>query len=257
MLFTGAAGRGQPALWTRIEQSTVPLGRLAYVNFGKQLRHRKQFPGDVITASSICGLHPPYRACYTGRDVRRYSLKWSKLACLNDESARRGGCWNASRQDSKMKILTRQIGRFPEFAIDQDGYQCLNTMFMINLRAEDPHALYLLGILNSTVVRAYWVDRFYDRRRTFPKIKGRYLERLPIPVFDFASPNEKYRHDCLVSLVQRMIDLHNQLDTARTPVDKTAIQRQIDATDRQIDQLVYELYELTDDEIKSVEGGRQ
>jgi hypothetical protein len=38
-----------------------------------------------------------------------------------------------------------------------------------------------------------------------------------------------------------------------TPVDKTALQSQIDATDRQIDQLVYELYGLTDDEIRIVE----
>ena len=36
-------------------------------------------------------------------------------------------------------------------------------------------------------------------------------------------------------------------------MDKTSIQRQIDATDRQIDQLVYELYGLTDDEIRIVE----
>jgi outer membrane lipopolysaccharide assembly protein LptE/RlpB len=36
-------------------------------------------------------------------------------------------------------------------------------------------------------------------------------------------------------------------------VEQTAIQRQIDATDRQIDQLVYELYGLTDDEIRIVE----
>ena len=34
---------------------------------------------------------------------------------------------------------------------------------------------------------------------------------------------------------------------------KTAIQRQIDATDKQIDQLVYELYGLTDEEIRIVE----
>ncbi len=38
-----------------------------------------------------------------------------------------------------------------------------------------------------------------------------------------------------------------------TLTDKTAIGRQIDATDRQIDQLVYEFYGLTDDEIKIVE----
>jgi hypothetical protein len=36
-------------------------------------------------------------------------------------------------------------------------------------------------------------------------------------------------------------------------VDKTALQRQTDATDRQIDRLVYELYGLTDDEIRIVE----
>ncbi|MHC4695889.1 MAG: hypothetical protein ACYTFA_03990 [Planctomycetota bacterium] len=47
--------------------------------------------------------------------------------------------------------------------------------------------------------------------------------------------------------------LHKQLDAAKTPVDKTAIQRQIEATDRQIDNLVYELYELTDEEIRIVE----
>ena len=35
---------------------------------------------------------------------------------------------------------------------------------------------------------------------------------------------------------------------------KTLVQRQIDATDRQIDQLVYELYGLTEEEIAIVEG---
>jgi hypothetical protein len=42
------------------------------------------------------------------------------------------------------------------------------------------------------------------------------------------------------------------LAVAETPNARTALQRQIDATDRQIDQLVYELYGLTDDEIKIV-----
>jgi uncharacterized radical SAM superfamily protein len=39
--------------------------------------------------------------------------------------------------------------------------------------------------------------------------------------------------------------------------DQTAIQRQIDATDRQIDQLVYELYGLTEKEIRIVEEATQ
>ena len=44
-------------------------------------------------------------------------------------------------------------------------------------------------------------------------------------------------------------------EKVKTDHEKTAIQRQIDATDRQIDQLVYELYGLTKEEIKIVEEG--
>ena len=41
---------------------------------------------------------------------------------------------------------------------------------------------------------------------------------------------------------------------ARTPHEQTALERQIEATDRQIDALVYELYGLTEEEIAIVEG---
>ena len=41
---------------------------------------------------------------------------------------------------------------------------------------------------------------------------------------------------------------------ARLPQDKEMLQRQIQATDDQIDRLVFELYGLTEDEIKIVEG---
>lgn len=40
----------------------------------------------------------------------------------------------------------------------------------------------------------------------------------------------------------------------KTEHEKTVIQRQIDATNRKIDKLVYELYELIEEEIKIVEG---
>jgi len=51
-----------------------------------------------------------------------------------------------------------------------------------------------------------------------------------------------------------MRTLHKQLTEAKTGHEQTLIQRQIDATDRQIDKLVYELYELTEEEIAIVEG---
>jgi len=41
------------------------------------------------------------------------------------------------------------------------------------------------------------------------------------------------------------------------PADKTRIQRQIDATDKQIDKLVYDLYGLTEEEIAIVENAEK
>jgi predicted nucleic acid-binding Zn-ribbon protein len=65
---------------------------------------------------------------------------------------------------------------------------------------------------------------------------------------------KKSRHDRMVELVERMLALHKQLTAAKIEHEKTALQRQIEATDRQIDALVYELYGLTEEEIKIVEG---
>jgi len=58
----------------------------------------------------------------------------------------------------------------------------------------------------------------------------------------------------MVSLVDRMLDLHKRLAAAKTDHERTLLERQISATDREIDRLVYELYGLTEDEIKIVEG---
>lgn len=40
----------------------------------------------------------------------------------------------------------------------------------------------------------------------------------------------------------------------KTPHDKDRLQREIEATDKQIDALVYELYGLSEDEVRIVEG---
>jgi hypothetical protein len=52
---------------------------------------------------------------------------------------------------------------------------------MVKLKGEGCAPLVLLGILNSSPLRAFWLDHFYDQRGTFPKIKGTYLKKLPLP----------------------------------------------------------------------------
>ena len=79
------------------------------------------------------------------------------------------------------------------------------------------------------------------------------MVQLPIRTIDFSDPEDVARHDRMVGLVERMLDLHERLDTARIGRERTVIGNQIAATDRQIDRLVYDLYGLTDEEIAVVE----
>ena len=129
-------------------------------------------------------------------------------------------------------------------------YYPLNNYSYITLK-EVPYSLkYALGILNSTLINFYFANTFIDYN-----IKPTYLQQIPIHTIDFPDPSDKAHHNRMVALVDQMLELHKQLASARTDHETTAIQRQIDATDRQIDQLVYELYGLTDEEIKIVEAG--
>jgi hypothetical protein len=58
----------------------------------------------------------------------------------------------------------------------------------------------------------------------------------------------------MVSLVEEMLSQHQRLQAAKAPDERTRLERQIAATDQRIDRLVYDLYGLTKEEIKIVEG---
>ncbi len=81
-----------------------------------------------------------------------------------------------------------------------------------------------------------------------------YVNKIPIHKIDHLDPDDRASHDRMVNLIDSMLSLHEQLAKARTGHEQTLLQRQIEATDKQIDKLVYELYGLTEDEIKIVEA---
>ena len=58
----------------------------------------------------------------------------------------------------------------------------------------------------------------------------------------------------MVQLVEQMLRLHQQINQENVPSSKKIIQQQIKVIDKQINQLVYELYDLTDEIIALIEG---
>jgi hypothetical protein len=57
----------------------------------------------------------------------------------------------------------------------------------------------------------------------------------------------------MVALVEAMLVLHRRLAATRTDHEQTNLQRQSDAIDSRIDRLVYDLYDLTEEEIRIIE----
>ena len=148
------------------------------------------------------------------------------------------------------KIIFPDISRYPKFSLDKDSVYFSNTVYFIS-----SESLFLLGVLNSRLL--WFVVRGLSNALRggmwrFRLFSG-HIEQLPIRTIDFSDAADKAKHDQMVTLVERMLDLHNGLADAKTRHDKTTLQRQIDATDTQIDRLVYDLYGLTDEEIKIVE----
>lgn len=118
---------------------------------------------------------------------------------------------------------------------------------------EGINPLYILGLVNSKLLSEYLRCIASTFRGGYIALNRQYISRLPIRMIDLANTNKRSRHDHVVSLVQTMLDLHKQLEGVKTNYARTAIRRQIDATDKQIDRLVYELYGLSDEEIAIVE----
>jgi hypothetical protein len=73
---------------------------------------------------------------------------------------------------------------------------------------------------------------------------------VPLPIF---LSNVNARHDKMVELMERMLDLHKESLKAKTPHEQESLKRQIAATDNQVDALVYDLHGLTKEEIGVVE----
>jgi hypothetical protein len=113
---------------------------------------------------------------------------------------------------------------------------------------------YLMGILNSSLFVFVYRLLAIEKGRVLPQVKPTILSNLPIRTINFKKKTEKSNHDQIVKLVKSIIQLRTKLSEAKTPHIRTNLQRQFAITDKMIDQAVYDLYNLSKDEILIVES---
>jgi hypothetical protein len=149
----------------------------------------------------------------------------------------------------KPKIMLPDISLRGNFALDENGIRyCANTAYIISSSKK-----ILLAILNSALITFFYKNLSSTYRGGYLRFIYQYLVMLPIRTINFDDPADVTRHDQMVSLVNQTLDLNKKLAESKMPQTTEMLSRQIESTDRQIDQLVYELYDLTEEEIKIVE----
>ncbi|MHB1107386.1 MAG: DUF7149 domain-containing protein [Lutibacter sp.] len=212
---------------TKIEYDTKPLNYYGRSYFGIQTHDRKQFV-------SKNKLDENYFPVIDGGNVKRYKCAQStEFVDFKKESIKSGGDPSVYK---KRRIVVRQIGVFPEGTIVEPYLMTLNTIYNIFLNNDNNQFLnFLLALINSKLFQFYWFKKYYDNKTTFPKIKKAPIESLPIK-----EPKSEIvvRFSELVEIV---------LSNRKNDIDTTDLETQID-------QLVYALYGLTEDEVAIVEN---
>ncbi len=137
----------------------------------------------------------------------------------------------------KNKILIRQTGNSIVAALDSEiGYYCIDSVNVALLKTEYAGMLkYFLGLLNSTLLNFYYQEISQEAGRALAQVKPQRIKMLPIAV-------ATTKHQALiVKLVEEIIQNKTKNPDANTY-----------ELEQEIDKIVYEIYELTPEDIKLV-----
>jgi len=140
------------------------------------------------------------------------------------------------------KITWGNLAQKPKFCMDLDGYYVNAPSVIIPI--ED---YYLLGILNSSLGYAFISMTAAGRRGGFFEYKPIYVSQMPIHMVDRNNPRELDIRQQIVDNVRRILLLNKQ--EAVIPRDKTQLEHLITVTESAIDRLVFEFYDLSEEEI--------
>ncbi|WP_295162760.1 TaqI-like C-terminal specificity domain-containing protein [uncultured Brachyspira sp.] len=230
----------------KIKENSTLLGNYCGAYFGIQTFDRKKYVVDSK-------LGEDYKPVIDGGSIFPFFIKDAEeYVHFIDKNIKSGGNKNIYEQD---RIVIRQIGETPISAFISAGIYTLNTVYNVYSREENNLNLYfILGIINSKLSKYCWLKRNSDEKKLFPKIKKEAILSIYIPNLDLNNKEDKDIHDKIVVLVDNIIELNKKVNTEKNPNSLNMINRQISACEKQINNLIFSIYNLDDEEKKIVEG---
>jgi hypothetical protein len=153
------------------------------------------------------------------------------------------------------KILIRQTSDRILAAFDTERWYCLKSAIIVQLKENSQMSYeYLLALLNSRLMHFLYIDLVGEQERIFPEVKPVQLFKLPIRFINFEDETDESLYGRIVALVPQMIIAKQQSASAQSDRDKNYFDRKCSEIDRQLDEMIYELYGLTVEEIALVEA---
>ncbi len=194
----------------------------------------------VYVCKSEIPMSAPWKKTLRGKGIERYSIKEDDLYLKYGNWLARN--WANTTFYERSKIAIREAGNRITACLDSENRYFLSSIFAIYPKEEytENTLKYLLGVLNSRFA-TYYIRKiaFELTAGAFTKMRCNQLARLPIPMGDMLILQP------VITLVDRILstkELNPQADTS--------------ALEAEIDHLVYDLYGLTEDEIKIIEENR-
>ncbi len=245
MAFVAPADPGIAALRRKLESGEATFGDLLNINQAIALK------GDRAACLENRKLTSKHHEVLDGRHIRRYftgeSPNYFKFDVSKIHSCKREDIFVVPE-----KILFRRVGASLIGTIDRASKFALNTLVVMTPKRDDqPVSLpFVLGLFNSKLLNFYYANFLKSTKKVFSEIQARQVGELPMP----SLKEDDKRYASVIKLVDTMLALHTKLAAAQSPDVEENLRRQIAATDKAIDTLVYALYGLTPEEIALVES---
>ena len=212
-------------VFNKMESKSKPLEKLYNIKYGLRTGDNDKYITEKKTEYPLIA----------GADIAAlYELKW-KPKYLKHKEGLTAGYFNEYFSNKKIIIQyvrtnsLNQNARWIEAAYVEGNYIPLNSLNYVYEKSKDFSLMYLLGILNS-----FLMNKYYRAYYTDVNVKPTYLAQLPIPNISIQ------QQKAFIDKVEKIISLKKQNQ------DTTAIEKEIDV-------LVYKLYELTYDEVQLID----
>jgi len=201
---------------------------------------------DFTRYPNICSFIGQFKKKITCKEVKERKHSYYSL--------------HRARREKIFRKLQKLLGVITEdeivLALDNQGAFATDGLYVFALKTGiDPR--YVMGILNSRLFVVIYRLLSLEGGRVLAQVKPTVLANLPIRTLNLGNSEEKAEHNLMISLVDKIISLKPRLRTAQTDSERTTLQNAISATDRQIDELVYKFYGLSEKEIKIVDDATQ